>query len=104
MPRIYLHTEEDIYNTYSGSELIRHKRAYLHPHSCSVRPLILLILLCTFGPCLLKCLSTFIESKMDSLETLVLESQNALLNQKYSSTYQLVPQDNVSEQNLFTMS
>uniref|UniRef100_A0A8C6XJT1 Envelope protein n=1 Tax=Naja naja TaxID=35670 RepID=A0A8C6XJT1_NAJNA len=53
-------------------------------------PLILLILLCTFGPCLLKRLSTFIESKIDSLETLVLESQNALLNQKYSSTYQLV--------------
>ncbi|KAG8147722.1 hypothetical protein E2320_022619, partial [Naja naja] len=26
MPRIYLHTEEDIYNIYSGSELIRHKR------------------------------------------------------------------------------
>uniref|UniRef100_A0A8C7E6B7 Envelope protein n=1 Tax=Naja naja TaxID=35670 RepID=A0A8C7E6B7_NAJNA len=67
-------------------------------------PLILLILLCTFGPCLLKRLSTFIESKIDPLETLVLESQNALLNQKYSSTYQLVPQDNVSEQNLFTMS
>uniref|UniRef100_A0A8C6YG54 Envelope protein n=1 Tax=Naja naja TaxID=35670 RepID=A0A8C6YG54_NAJNA len=26
MPRIYFHTEEDIYNTYSGSELIRRKR------------------------------------------------------------------------------
>nr|AAN77282.1 Env [Python molurus endogenous retrovirus] len=26
MPRIYYHTEEEVYNTYSGSELIRHKR------------------------------------------------------------------------------
>uniref|UniRef100_A0A8C6VCQ6 Envelope glycoprotein n=1 Tax=Naja naja TaxID=35670 RepID=A0A8C6VCQ6_NAJNA len=183
MPRIYLHTEEDIYNTYSGSELVRHKRepistltvallvglgltgagtgiaSFAHQYSqyynlravidedlerietsishlqksltslsevvleeccfyadhsgivqnsmnnlregLNIRrreregqqgwfeswhkfppwlttllsavagPLILLILLCTFGPCLLKRLSTFIESKIDSLETLL---------------------------------
>uniref|UniRef100_A0A8C6VDS9 Envelope glycoprotein n=1 Tax=Naja naja TaxID=35670 RepID=A0A8C6VDS9_NAJNA len=66
-------------------------------------PLILLILICTFGPCLLNRLSTFIRGKLESLETLILDSQNTLKDQKDDSTHQLTPQDHVSLKGLFTM-